>query len=54
MNAFLLLFEVRDEIDYEWVGTDLSLVQTNYYWQGAHDRKWQNEQKWDISGTLRD
>ncbi|CAG7945292.1 unnamed protein product [Penicillium salamii] len=40
VTAFILLSDVKDEIDYEWVGADLSLVQTNYYWQGVLD--WHN------------
>ncbi|CAG7940725.1 unnamed protein product [Penicillium nalgiovense] len=40
VTAFILLSDVKDEIDYEWVGADLTTVQTNYYWQGVLD--WQN------------
>ncbi|KAJ5156195.1 glycosidase crf2 [Penicillium capsulatum] len=40
VTAFILLSDVKDEIDYEWVGADLSNVQTNYYWQGVLD--WHN------------
>jgi beta-glucanase (GH16 family) len=34
VTAFILFSDVKDEIDFEWVGTDLSNVQTNYYFQG--------------------
>lgn len=34
VTAFILMSDVKDEIDYEWVGTDLEQVQTNYYFQG--------------------
>lgn len=37
VTAFILLSDVKDEIDYEWVGADLTAVQTNYYWQGVLD-----------------
>ncbi|KAJ5174911.1 glycosidase crf2 [Penicillium canariense] len=40
VTAFILLSDVKDEIDYEWVGADLTAVQTNYYWQGVLD--WHN------------
>lgn len=39
VTAFILLSDVKDEIDYEWVGADLTAVQTNYYWQGVLDCK---------------
>ncbi|ATY61824.1 Glycoside hydrolase, family 16 [Cordyceps militaris CM01] len=34
VTAFILLSDVKDEIDYEWVGVDLGMSQTNYYYQG--------------------
>ncbi|KAL4808932.1 concanavalin A-like lectin/glucanase domain-containing protein [Aspergillus unguis] len=34
VTAFILLSDTKDEIDYEWVGSDLTEVQTNYYFQG--------------------
>jgi len=34
VTAFILFSDVKDEIDFEWVGTDLRNVQTNYYFQG--------------------
>jgi beta-glucanase (GH16 family) len=34
VTAFILLSDVKDEIDYEFVGTDLSSAQSNYYFQG--------------------
>ncbi|AEO69724.1 glycoside hydrolase family 16 protein [Thermothielavioides terrestris NRRL 8126] len=34
VTAFILLSDVKDEIDYEFVGADLSTAQTNYYFQG--------------------
>lgn len=40
VTAFILLSDVKDEIDYEWVGADLADVQTNYYWQGVLDCMW--------------
>lgn len=34
VTAFILYGDVKDEIDYEWVGVDLEIAQTNYYFQG--------------------
>jgi len=34
VTAFILFGDVKDEIDFEWVGVDLNTVQTNYYFQG--------------------
>ncbi|CAG8981667.1 hypothetical protein HYALB_00006538 [Hymenoscyphus albidus] len=34
VTAFILLSDVKDEIDYEFVGVDLKTAQTNYYFQG--------------------
>lgn len=39
VTAFILMSDVKDEIDYEFVGSDLSKVQTNYYFQGILDCK---------------
>lgn len=37
VTAFILLSDVKDEIDYEFVGADLESAQSNYYWQGVPD-----------------
>ncbi|PGG97931.1 hypothetical protein AJ79_09044 [Helicocarpus griseus UAMH5409] len=37
ITAFILMSDVKDEIDYEFVGTDLHTAQTNYYFQGIID-----------------
>lgn len=37
VTAFILLSDVKDEIDYEFVGADLGTAQTNYYFQGIPD-----------------
>lgn len=34
VTAFILLSDVKDEIDYEFVGVDLEHAQSNYYFQG--------------------
>lgn len=39
VSAFILLSDMKDEIDYEWVGVELNSAQTNYYWQGVPDCK---------------
>ncbi|RPA80802.1 hypothetical protein BJ508DRAFT_122592 [Ascobolus immersus RN42] len=37
VTAFILFSDVKDEIDYEWVGADLNMAQTNFYFQGIPD-----------------
>lgn len=37
VTAFILLSDVKDEIDFEFVGVDLNTAQTNYYFQGIPD-----------------
>jgi beta-glucanase (GH16 family) len=39
VTAFILLSDVKDEIDYEFVGADLEVAQSNYYFQGIPDCK---------------
>lgn len=39
VTAFILLSDVKDEIDYEFVGTELDIAQTNYYFQGIPNCK---------------
>ncbi|KZZ99602.1 cell wall glucanase (Utr2) [Moelleriella libera RCEF 2490] len=37
VTAFILLSDIKDEIDYEFIGSDLKTAQTNYYFQGVID-----------------
>lgn len=37
ITAFILFSDVKDEIDFEFVGTELETAQTNYYFQGVTD-----------------
>lgn len=37
--AFILLSDVKDEIDFEFVGADLQTAQSNYYFQGITNCK---------------
>ncbi|KAL9027347.1 MAG: hypothetical protein Q9196_004118 [Gyalolechia fulgens] len=37
VTAFILMSDVKDEIDFEWVGTDLQNAQSNFYFQGIPD-----------------
>jgi beta-glucanase (GH16 family) len=37
VTAFILLSDVKDEIDWEFVGTELTTAQTNFYFQGILD-----------------
>lgn len=39
VTAFILLSDVKDEIDYEFVGADLETAQTNFYWHGVPNCK---------------
>ncbi|KAH9886176.1 glycoside hydrolase family 16 protein [Xylariomycetidae sp. FL2044] len=50
VTAFILLSDVKDEIDYEWVGTELDIAQTNYYFQGIPDYT-HSENITDVSNT---
>jgi len=34
VTAFILMSDVKDEIDFEWIGVDTDRVQSNYYSQG--------------------
>lgn len=43
VTGFILLSDTKDEIDYEFVGADLTAVQTNYYFQGILDCKFNCE-----------
>ena len=37
VTAFILFSGVRDEIDFEFVGSALDIAETNYFWQGRLD-----------------
>lgn len=50
VTAFILLSDVKDEIDYEFVGTQLETAQTNYYFQGIPD--YQNSANISLSDTF--
>jgi beta-glucanase (GH16 family) len=39
VTAFIMFSDVKDEIDYEWVGVDLETAQTNFYFQGIPNCK---------------
>jgi beta-glucanase (GH16 family) len=39
VTAFILLSDVKDEIDFEFVGSDLNTAQSNYYFQAIPDCK---------------
>lgn len=40
VTAFILMSDVKDEIDFEFVGTDVQTAQSNYYFQGITDCMW--------------
>ncbi|EZF25221.1 hypothetical protein H112_02444 [Trichophyton rubrum D6] len=37
VTAFILMSDAKDEIDFEFIGADLTTAQTNYYYQGITD-----------------
>lgn len=39
VTAFIMMSDVKDEIDFEFVGTDTEHVQTNFYSQGVTNCK---------------
>jgi beta-glucanase (GH16 family) len=41
VTAFILLSDVKDEIDFEFVGVELQSAQTNFYSQGVTNCEWQ-------------
>jgi beta-glucanase (GH16 family) len=42
VTAFILIPEVKDEVNFEWLGHKLGCIETNYYWQGVKKCKYQN------------
>ena len=37
VTAFILLSDVKDEIDFEFLGYDTNQAQSNFYWQGVNN-----------------
>ncbi|MCJ1439419.1 hypothetical protein MMC27_008813 [Xylographa pallens] len=50
VTAFILLSDVKDEIDFEFIGTDLNDVQSNYYFQGITN--YNNEKNISVTDTF--
>jgi beta-glucanase (GH16 family) len=50
ITAFILFSDMKDEVDYEWVGADLEVAQTNYYFQGVLD--WTQSENITLSDTF--
>ena len=50
VTAFIMMSDMKDEIDFEFVGTDLTHAQSNYYWQGVTD--YNNMLKLNVSNTV--
>jgi beta-glucanase (GH16 family) len=50
VSAFILFSDVQDEIDFEFVGYNLTNPQTNYYWQGLLD--YNNSRNYSVSNTF--
>lgn len=39
VSAFILMSDIKDEIDFEFVGNDLQTAQSNFYFQGITNCK---------------
>jgi len=50
VTAFIMMSDVKDEIDFEFVGVDTAHVQSNYYSQGVTD--YNNELNLSVSNTV--
>ncbi|SLM35302.1 cell wall glucanase [Lasallia pustulata] len=50
VTAFILLSDVKDEIDFEFVGADLTAAQSNFYFQGITN--YGNEENLTVSDTF--
>ncbi|WPH01662.1 Hypothetical protein R9X50_00451200 [Acrodontium crateriforme] len=50
VTAFILMSDMKDEIDFEFVGTDIQTAQSNYYFQGITD--YHNEKNLSASDTV--
>ncbi|ODH52428.1 hypothetical protein GX48_01491 [Paracoccidioides brasiliensis] len=49
VSAFILMSDVKDEIDFEFIGADLQTAQTNWYFQGVID--YTNGQNVSVDGN---
>ncbi|KAI4253218.1 MAG: hypothetical protein LQ352_003818 [Teloschistes flavicans] len=52
VSAFILMSDVKDEIDFEFVGIDLTTAQSNYYYQGVPD--YNNEKDLTVNSSTFD
>ncbi|VUC34509.1 unnamed protein product [Clonostachys rosea] len=50
VTAFILFSDVKDEIDFEWIGVDLATTQTNFYFQGITN--YQNSANTSVTDTF--
>lgn len=50
VTAFIMMSDMKDEIDFEFVGVDLQHAQSNYYFQGVTD--YLNEKNLSVSNTV--
>lgn len=39
ISSFITMSDVKDEIDFEWVGSNTNEIQTNFYYRGVLDHK---------------
>lgn len=49
VTAFILMSDVKDEIDFEFIGTDIQTTQSNFYWQGTLN--YTNEKNLSVPNT---
>ncbi|KAK3697009.1 putative glycosidase CRH2 [Vermiconidia calcicola] len=52
VSAFILMSDVKDEIDFEFIGVDLTHAQTNFYFQGITD--YNNGDETETSNTVQE
>ncbi|KAF2875940.1 concanavalin A-like lectin/glucanase domain-containing protein [Massariosphaeria phaeospora] len=52
VTAFILMSDVKDEIDFEWIGVDVEHAQSNYYSQGVTNYK--HGENLTASNTVKD
>ena len=52
ITSFIVYSGVQDEIDFEWVGSDLMTTQTNFYWNGVLN--WTNSANISTTNTFDD
>jgi len=52
VTAFITMSDIRDEIDWEWPGSNTTTAQSNFFWQGVIPNKTQGETHAGLSDTF--